>query len=249
MDEAIKAIFEGQDFSQEFKDKVVAVFESAVEEKTTQIQEEIEQKYEALSEEYSQYVMEEMETKTQEYIESEVIPMVEKYLDYSVGEFMTENKLAVESGTKVQLAEQFLTGLTGIAESFNVQVPEGQDDYIKEVERKLEEAQDRFDKALDQNAELQEQLQEVKKSDIVDSKVVDLTESQKEKFFKVASKVRFQDEEQYKEAIDELFESYFPTEERKHSDEPLTKQLDEQEQDQDKPTSFKSWEEELFSKL
>lgn len=212
MNEALSTLFEGQDFTQEFKDKVTAVFEAAIEEKSEQIQEELESKYEKISEDYAEYVVSESQELADKYINEEVMPMVEKYLDYSVKEFMAENKLAVESGTKVELAEQFLTGLSGIAESFNVQVPEGKEDYIAEMEQKLEAANARFDKVLDEKAAVEQELVEVKMAEIVDEKVEDLTESQKEKFFRVASKVKFQNEEQYKSSIDELFESYFPTE-------------------------------------
>lgn len=212
MNDLLKTLFEGQELSQEFKDKVQAVFETALEEKETEIQEQMESKYEKISEDYAQYVVEEMETKTEEYIEKEVMPMVEKYLDYATGEFMTENKIAIESGTKVELAEQFLSGMVGVAEGFNVKVPEGKDDYITEMQTKMEKLQSRFDAVLDEKAQLEQEITEGKMSDIVDETIKDLTESQKEKFQKVASKVKFQDEEQYKASINDLYESYFPTE-------------------------------------
>jgi len=160
---------------------------------------------------------------------------------------MTENQLAVESGTKVELAEQFLTGLTGIAENFNVQVPEGKEDYITEMEQKVEDLQQRFDKVLDEKAELEQELVESKMSDIVDERVKDLTESQKEKFFKVASKVKFQDEEQYAASINELYESYFPTE----GGEFLKEEQEEQHRvDEDKkPTGQESWVDQLLSRV
>lgn len=211
MNEDLKALFEGQDFTQEFKDKVSAIFESALEEKTEQIEAETKQRYSKLSEQYAEYVVEETENKADQYITEHVMPMVEKYLDYSVSEFMIENKLSVESGTKVDLAEQFLSGLSGAAQAFNVTVPEGKDDYITEMEASLQSMQDRFDRVLSENAALEQEITTGKMSDIVDAKVSDLTESQKEKFFRVASKVTFQDEEQYAASIDDLYESYFPT--------------------------------------
>ena len=206
----IQTLFEGTDLSQEFKDKAVAIVESMIAEKETTLTEEIEAKYQQISEDYAQYVVSEMEEKTEAYIQEEVIPMVEKYLDYSVKEFMTENQLAVESGTKVALAEQFLSGMSQIAEQFNVVVPEGKDDYITEMQTKLDAMEARFDAVLSEKAELEQELTESKMVTIVDAKVADLTESQKEKFYATAAKVSFKSEDQYKAAIDELFESYFP---------------------------------------
>jgi len=244
MNDLLKDLFEGQEFSQEFKDKVSAIFETAIEEKTAQIEEELEQKYTQISEDYAAYVVTEAEEKTEQYIQEEVMPMVEKYLDYSVKEFMTENKLAIESGTKVQLAEQFLTGLTGIAESFNVEVPEGKDDYIAEMEQKVDAMQKRFDKVLDEKTALEQELVESKMASIIDEKIEDLTESQKEKFFKVAAKVKFQDEAQYKASIDELFESYFPVEGG-----DLLKEDRGQETVTETTQEDKTWAAQLFSKI
>lgn len=248
MDDLLKTLFEGQELSQEFKDKVQAVFESALEEKETEIQEQVETKYEKISEDYAEYVVEEMETKTQEYLDEEVMPMVEKYLDYATGEFLKENKLAVESGTKVELAEQFLTGMVGIAESFNVSVPEGKDDYITEMETKVSKLQERFDRALDEKAQLEQEITESKMAGIVDSKVKDLTESQKEKFFKVASKVKFQDEDQYASSINELYESYFPTEQEDF----LTEQQEEEKLNEEKlhkPEGKDDWLSQIMSRV
>jgi len=160
-----------------------------------------------------------MEDKAEAYINEEVLPSVDKYLSYATQEFMKENKLAVESGIKVELAEQFLGGLTGLAEQFNVKVPEGRDDYITEMEAKMDKLQARFDSVLEEKAQVEQDLKEHKMSQIVDSKVVDLTESQKEKFFRVAAKVTFQDETQYAQAIDGLYESYFPAEGKSKLDE------------------------------
>lgn len=224
MSKELLAMFEGQDLSQEFKDKLVAIFESTVEEKETELRESIETKYSTLAEDYAQYVVAETEAKAEQYINEEVLPSVDKYASYAVSEFMKENKLAVESGIKVELAEQFLGGLTGLAEQFNVKVPEGRDDYITEMEAKFEKLQSRFDAILSEKALVEQDLKEHKMGQIVDSVVVDLTESQKEKFFKVAAKVNFEDEAQYKAAVDSLFESYFPVEGDKQS---LTEKTEE----------------------
>lgn len=246
MDKELEKLFEGSDFTQEFKDKVKEIFENALAAREAQITEEVEGKYEKLSEDYAEYVVTEMEDKTQQYLEEEVMPMVEKYLDYATGEFMKENKIAVESGTKVELAEQFLTGMVGIAESFNVKVPEGQDDYIKEMQDKVDAIQARFDTVLEEKNSLEDQIKQDKMDRIIEAKAKDLTESQKEKFEKVAQRVKFQDEEQFVSSIDELYESYFPAQSVK--EEGLEELKEEQEQPE-KPATKASWEEQLFNQI
>ncbi len=110
MNEELKKLFEGSELSEEFVGKVASIVEAAVEERTAQIEETTSAKYQALSDDYAAYVVAEMEDKTAQYIETEVVPVIEKYLDYSVTEFMTENKMVIESGVKVELAEGFLAG-------------------------------------------------------------------------------------------------------------------------------------------
>lgn len=235
MNEALSKLFEGQEFSEDFKAKVIAVFESALEEKEQELTESIEQKYTQISEDYAEYVTSEMEDKVEQYINEEVLPSVDKYITFAAQEFMTENKIAIESGVKVELAESFLTGFKGIAESYNVKVPEGKDDYITEMESKLEAFQKRFDRVLDEKAELEQQVVESKRERIVSKLTADLSESQKDKFLKVADKVKFKDEEQFNEAIQDLYESYYPVEGKEPQDnlsegkEPETEVINESE--------------------
>jgi hypothetical protein len=214
MNEALKAIFDGTEITDEFKTKIQEALDTAVEKRieiqSVKIQEEAEAKYEAISSEYAEYVVAEAQEKAQEYLDEEVLPMVDKYLNYATGEFMKENKLEIESGTKVELAESFLSGMSGIAEAYNVNVPQGKDDYITEMETKFENLQTRFNSVLDEKVELETKIVDDKKYAIVEAKTKDLTESQKEKFSKVAEKVKFQDETQYEDSINELYESYFP---------------------------------------
>ena len=141
-----------------------------------------------------------------------------------------ENKLAIESSTKVELAESFLKGVQGIAESYNVQIPEGKDDYITEMQTKLDKMQERFDKVLDEKSELEQSIVESKREKITAKLTTDLSESQKERFGKVAAKVKYQDDKQFNEAIEDLFESYHPkeadlNEQNKPKEEPETKQV------------------------
>lgn len=247
MNEELKNLFEGSELSDEFKTKAAEIFEDALEQKLEEAREQLEEEYDQKAKEYSEYLISEMEDKTDEYIQSEVVPMVEKYLDYSVQEHFNSTETVVESQIKVELADKFLKGFVGLAEGYNVVVPNGQDSLVEQLQEKLEKMQDRFDSVLAENVELKEEITIDKMSDIVDAKVVDLTESQKEKFFTAATRVKFQDETQYADAIDELYESYFPVEdandkktltERKSADGIITESR-----------AKDSWLDHLFSKV
>src|SRR5690625_4787313 len=112
MNEELKKLFEGSELSEEFKTSVSALFESAVQDKVDEKEEEIRQKteefYEQKAQEYSEYVVNELQEKANSYINDEVLPMVEKYLDYSVDQFLVKNEQVAIDTIKVNAAEQFL---------------------------------------------------------------------------------------------------------------------------------------------
>jgi predicted homoserine dehydrogenase-like protein len=167
-------------------------------------------------------------------------------MDYATGEFMKENEVAIESGVKVELAESFLGGLSTVAEKFNVEVPAGKDDYLGEMESKVEDLQKRFDAVLEEKNVLEESVVDSKKEKIIDSKVFDLTESQKEEFVGVAEKVSYHSDEQFERAVEDLYESYFPANKSEESD-TITEKLDEG-QEAEEPKA-KSWADELLSRV
>lgn len=254
MNEELKKLFEGSELSEEFKTSVSVLFESAVQDKVDEKEEEIRQKteefYEQKAQEYTEYVVEQLQEKADSYINDEVLPMVEKYLDYSVDQFLVKNEQVAIDTVKVNAAEQFLKGFSSLAESFNVDIPEGKETYVEKIEQEKKQLQERFDKSLDEVKELQEQIKIIKMGNIVDAQVVDLTESQKEKFFEAAATVSFKNEEQYKSAISKLYESYFPSvreedqqrlEEQRQGQEDQTVVIVEEQKDK--------WLEDLFSRV
>lgn len=227
MNDELKKLFEGSDLSDEFKTKVTEIFEAAVAELVEKEKEQIEESYAEKAEQYSKYVVAEMEAKTDEYIQTELVPVVEKYIEYAAQEHFKETEALVESQLKVELADKFLQGFAGIAESYNVEVPNGAENIVENLQEKLDKMQERFDELLEEKNALEGELVLNKMSAIVDAKVVDLTESQKEKFFEASAKVKFKNEEQYADAIADLYESYFPSNvEDKANHQSLTENTD-----------------------
>src|SRR5699024_10484400 len=186
MNEELKKLFEGSELSDEFKSSVSTLFESAVQDKVaereSEIRQEVESFYEQKAQEYSEYVVNELQEKADSYISDEVLPMVEKYLDYSVDQYLIKNEQVAIDSVKVAAADNFLKGFAQLAESYNVEIPEGQETYVKQIEEEKQQLQDRFDKALDEVNGLKEEIRITKMGNIVDAQVSELTESQKEKF-------------------------------------------------------------------
>jgi len=209
MNDNLKALFEGVELSEETKTKITAILESEVDERVATKTQELTEQYEQAANDYQAYIVEEYKELSTKYIQEEVLPNLTKYADFAVAEFIKENSSKFEASAKVQIAESFLKGITTLAESFNVKLPEGAD-QTNQVEDKLNKMTERLDAQLTENKKLQEQVDSFKKEKIVAPVMKDLTESQKEKFTKVVEKVKFVNEAQFTEAVQELYESYFP---------------------------------------
>ena len=99
IEEDVTSLVEGEELSEEFKEKAKTILEAAIKGKVTQIKESLEAGYETkLVEE-----VEEIKTALNERVDS--------YLEYVAEEWFTENQLAVEGGLKEELTESFMTGL------------------------------------------------------------------------------------------------------------------------------------------
>lgn len=248
MNNHIKALFEGQELSEDFKEKTSTILESMISEKETEIREKVEIEQTELFEAQMDEKTAELEALSEKYVTEEVIPTISKYLSAAVSEWLQENQIAVESGVKVELAESFLKGFVGLAESHNLSVPEGADSIVEKTQTELETAKRKLDELTEKNVEMKEALDEQTKSIVIDRVCSNLAESQKEKFTSYVDHVAFKTEEQFESAVSQLKESYFPKDTKIDESESIDdKQLDESKQDSEVEES--KWLQSFVSKL
>lgn len=211
MSEHIKVLLEGQEFSDEFKTKASTIFETAVESEVQKqvdsLKEQLENEYEAKLEERTQ----ELELLSQQYIEEEILPSMNDYLSHAVNEWVEDNRSNLIAESKVKLAESVIGSITSVLESQSLVVPEGKESIIEKLETELSESKARANSLLEEKIQLEKQMQDVVRSEIVTSIAEGLSESQVETFYQVVSKVPFVNESQYKGAVEDLFQSYYPT--------------------------------------
>ena len=144
--EAVKGLFEGEEFSAEFKEKASVVFEAAVAERVA-----------ALAEAKTA----ELEAKLDEdvaAIEKELSETVEQFMEFTSKKWLEENVVAVESGLKVELAESFLDGLKSLFVEHNVVVDEAKIDAITEMSEELSAVSTKYTGAVKENSALAEQI-------------------------------------------------------------------------------------------
>lgn len=210
MSDHIKALFEGQELSEEFKGKAATIFSAALDEQAAQIRESVTLELQEAFDTRTAAKIEELEKLAESYIEDQVKPQVEKYLTAAITEWTQENQPALVSASKVELAESFLTGLVGLAESHNLNMPQGTVDKVGELEVQITGLRESLNTLTDKNIDLQTENSKFKGSQIVAKITESLSETQKETFAPVVGKVEYKTDEQFTAAVKSLYESYFP---------------------------------------
>ena len=198
VEDDVNALLGGEELSEEFRAKAKTIFEAAINSKVIAIREEIVREHEEkLSEE-----VEEIKVELQERVDS--------YLEYVADEWFVENQLAVENGLKADMTESFLEGMKGLFEEHYVQIPEEKYDVLKSMVEKLDDMETKLNEQIEKNIALNKGLAEATADGILESVSEGLAATQKEKLASLAESVEFESDEEYREKLETLKESYFP---------------------------------------
>ena len=122
---------------------------------------------------------------------------------------MTENELAIDHGLKTEMTESFLSGMKGLFEEHYVTIPEEKYDVLESMVEKLDEMETKLNEQIDKNIGLNKRLTETTADSILDQISEGLAVTQKEKLASLAESVEFESEEEYREKLETLKESYF----------------------------------------
>jgi hypothetical protein len=195
--EDIDAIFNGEDLSEEFKSKVGTVFEAAVIARAVNVVEEMEKEILQAA------------AQTIEEAKAQIEEQVDSYLNYMVEQWMEENKLAVTSGLKMEIAEEFMADIKNVFEAHNINLPEEQLDVMEAMVSENEDLKKKLNDILHSNIELKKEVNEAKKNEIVTAVCEGLTATQAEKVKTLAEGVEFTTEREYSEKLKIIREQYF----------------------------------------
>lgn len=199
--ESFNALFEGMDLSEDFKSKVSLVFEAAVNEAVAAKTNDI---TEALQEEFAQKLEESVSEAMEEVVEN-----LDNYLDYIVSEWMEENKVAIEAGIKVEMAESLMDGLKSLFEEHNIAVDEETIDIVSGLEEQIEEVKEEANKAINENIELKEEIAQLRADKVFSEMTEGLTTTQVERLRVLSEKLDVSDLDSYASDLSTLKESFF----------------------------------------
>ena len=195
--EDVDALVAGEDLSEEFRQKAVTIFEAAV---TAKVNAEVT----ALQEAFESTLTEEVEK-----IQTELAEKVDDYLTYAAESWMKENALQIEHGIKTEMAESFFNGLKGLFLEHNFTVPEEKFNLLDGMVEEIDDMEAKLNEQIDANVALNKRIGEFVKMEIVNECAVGLAETQKEKLASLAEGVEFETEEDFRNKVETIKESYF----------------------------------------
>jgi len=216
MKEDVDALFaDDSTISEDFKAKVSTIFEARVEDRVTQIEEEIEAKYAGMLEEALTSVQTELTEK------------VDDYLNYVVDHWLEDNQIAIESGLRAEITEEFISGLRNLFAEHYIDVPSEKIDLVDELAGKVEELESKLNEEIERAVDLNKQLIESRKVEITHQVCEGLAATQVEKIKSLAESVEFSTEEEYKDKLETIRENYFPSGVKKADAEQLHEKIEE----------------------
>ena len=194
----INALVDGEDLSEEFKEKAATIFEAAVKSKTRKELERITEDQQVA-----------MAIEIDEYKDT-LSEKVDQYLDYVVEEWMKENELAIERGLKGEIAEDFISGLKQLFEDHYIDVPDEKYNVLEAQSEKIAELEEQLNGIMEQNIEMKTANSDLVREQVVLEAASELTDTQFEKFKSLTEEIDFKDQDTFREKLDTLKESYFP---------------------------------------
>ena len=198
IDDDLSAISEALDLSEENAEKAKTIFTAAVKSKVAELKE-------GLESQYSQNLKTSVDT-----VKGDLTEAVDKYLSYCAEEWTKENELAIERGLRSEMTEGFIDGLKTLFTEHYVEVPEDKYNVIDELANRLDEMEQKLDGEVSRNMDITEELDTLKRSNVVREAGNDLSESQKEKLESLSNGIDFKDVEDFQEKVVEIKEAYFP---------------------------------------
>ena len=193
----VDALVSGEELSEEFRVKAATIFEAAV---TSRVNEETK----ALQEAFEESLTEEVEK-----IKTDLAEKVDDYVSYATKQWIEDNALAVEHGIKNEMAESFFNGLKDLYVEHNFSVPEEKFNLLDGMTGELDEMEKKLNEQIDTNIALQKRIGEYTRMEIVNDAATGLAETQKEKLASLAEGVEFENEEDFRNKIETIKESYF----------------------------------------
>ena len=195
--EHMEALFNGEDLSEEFKDKATTIFEAAVNDALGRYSEALEEAYEAQL----------METAAT--IEENLTDSLNDYLDYVVENWIQENEVAIERGIRAEVAESFMSGLRDLFANHYIDIPEEKFDVVEGLVNDIEELQNELNEEIERNMAIREANESLACELTFRDMTEGMVDTDIEKLRSLSEGIEFDNAEQFADKLEVLRENYF----------------------------------------
>jgi hypothetical protein len=211
--EDINALMQGENLSEEFVQRATTIFEAAV---MTRAEEVIAESEAQLIEQFELAV---------EEIKQELSEKLDDYLNYMVEEWMSENELAITSGLRAEVVEEFIFKLRNLFVESYIDIPEERVDVVEELVAKVEALEETLNEEIEKNVEFAKQIVENKKIEAIREACEGLTQTQAEKLKALAENVEYTADDEFDNVLATLKESYFSTQVKPAVEDQLNEEI------------------------
>jgi len=195
--EDVEALLNGEELSEEFKQKATTIFETVV---VSRVKNEVAKFKKELEESNAVAIDEAKES---------LVEKVDGYLSYVVEQWISENEIALESGMKSEILDGFINGMKNLFAEHYVDVPEDRFDLLGDAQEKVEELEKKLNEQLEANVELNKSVKAMEKDEVLSKASDGMAETDKEKFAGLTEDLSFEDKESFEKKVATIRESYF----------------------------------------
>jgi len=193
----VKALLEGTELSEEFAEKAKTIFEAAIKAKLAE-------EHDKIVEHFAKETLDKIEVAKADLAED-----VNGTVNYAVTQWLEENQLAVDTGIKNEITEDFITGLKSLFEEHYISIPDDKVNVVESMAEQIREMESRLDEQVKASVKLQNRLNETAKTNILNTISEGLADTQKDKLSKLAEAVDFVSEEDFTKKVTTFKEAYF----------------------------------------
>ena len=193
----VNQLFEGEEFDVNFRRKATLLFETAVAKRVEEVQGNIEENFK-----------QDMEEQVLDYKEK-LAEAVDKLLNASIEDWQDDNKLAIHTGLKAEITEEFMSGLKTLFKEHYIDIPEEKENEYVNLKETHDKTTIKLNDEIERNIELKSTIHEQRKEILFWENTQELTEVEREKLQKLAEKIEFDNDEEYLEGLNTIKKCYF----------------------------------------
>jgi len=193
----VEALLKGETLSEDFKAKAKVIFENVV---INRVKTEIARISNELTTENA---------KNMSVIKESLIEKVDGYLSYVVEQWVLQNEIALESGIKTEILEDFVSGLRNLFEDHYIEVPNERFDVLSDLQDQLNTTKKKLDEATTENAKISKAFSDLRKSEIISVVSKDLVSTDAEKLKSLAEELTFEDDVSFERKVQTIRDNYF----------------------------------------